>query len=554
LKEQVQIEATNIYGNDQVILNQISYSVNHMDFIIDYNQKDNEKNTKKLMSLAKAIDQNHISREGYRAIAAIESNLDHEWVLSEQRLKITKAMNRKIAITNIDIPLQNELYFAEDSNISGVEIFYNVNQNIGKGGYRSAKDILIYVIPILILDGILDVSSPTIHLRISGDGRNVGRKIKHVMVTIAILNDKQNIYVPDRHYTTVLFSGNEKYEILETMMAPFIQELDDLKNNGLIIDGICWNFELYFSSDWKFLVICLGFNSPNSNHYCPWCQVSKNSQSETNWGIEKKMEQINESLSNYPGHIKKPLFHMISLDHWIPDELHVMLRIWDRLWSLVLAELKESDQFDDICRFEITQEMDRIGVKFQFWNEHNSNSWNHTSLMGDDKLKVLENFNLKKILPPSRADKIRQLWDGFKWLYHAFKSKNYDPQQFKFEAEEWLELFLTPDKKIPNSTRIVKGLYNPSAITPYMHVLVCHMHEFMEMHQQWGISSFSCSPVEKKNHQQVSFFFRQTVKDGGNAERKSSIMDILEYENRSLFYLFDDVATSMEKPKKLHIS
>ena len=191
MQNQVQMEGANIYGKDQVILKQISYSVKHMDFQIGYNQNnDNRKNTKKLMLLVKVVDQHHISHNGYYAIAAIKSNLDCEWALSEQQLEITKAMNRKVTITILDIPLQNELYFAEDLDNSGIEIFQNVNQNIGKGGYRSAKDILVYIIPILVLDEILDVNDPTVHLRISGDGHNVGRKIKHVMITIAILNDK----------------------------------------------------------------------------------------------------------------------------------------------------------------------------------------------------------------------------------------------------------------------------------------------------------------------------------------------------------------------------
>ncbi|PKC58310.1 hypothetical protein RhiirA1_471167 [Rhizophagus irregularis] len=161
--------------------------------------------------------------------------------------------------------MQYEPYFTEDPDIPGTEVFQNVTQNIGKGGYRSAKDILTYIIPILILDGILDINYPTIYLRILGDGNDNNG------------TNKIYIYTPDYHYTVVLFSGIEKYEILEIMMAPFIQELDDLKSNGLIIDGISWNFELYFSSDWKFLAICLGFNAPNSNYFCPWCQISKHS-------------------------------------------------------------------------------------------------------------------------------------------------------------------------------------------------------------------------------------------------------------------------------------
>jgi hypothetical protein len=54
----------------------------------------------------------------------------------------------------------------------------------------------------------------------------------------------------------------------------------------------------------------------------------------------------------------------------------------------------------------------------------------------------------------------------------------------------------------------MKGLYNPSDITPYMHVFVCHMHEFIEKHRQWGVAAFSCAPVEKKNHQHISHFFQ----------------------------------------------
>ena len=81
------------------------------------------------------------------------------------------------------------------------------------------------------------------------------------MVTIAILNDIQNIHKPNHHL--------KKYEVLETMMASFIKELDKIKKYGLIIRKIMWKFELYFSSDWKFLTICLEFNSANSKFFCP---------------------------------------------------------------------------------------------------------------------------------------------------------------------------------------------------------------------------------------------------------------------------------------------
>lgn len=81
---------------------------------------------------------------------------------------------------------------------------------------------------------------------------------------------------------------------------------------------------------------------------------------------------------------------------------------------------------------------------------------------------------------------------------------------------------------------------------PYMHIFVCYMHEFIEEH--------SCAPIEKKNYQHIFHFFQQTFKDGSKSRRKSSIIDILEYENRVLFYHFNDLAISTLNPKKIHIS
>ncbi|GES96422.1 hypothetical protein GLOIN_2v1784240 [Rhizophagus clarus] len=109
-----------------------------------------------------AIDLNYIPREGYRALAAVDSNLQREWAVSEQRLKITIEMNQKIPITLINLLLD----FAKYSNFESTEII----QNVKKGGTRSVKDILKYIVPVLISNEILDISNPIIHLRVSGDG------------------------------------------------------------------------------------------------------------------------------------------------------------------------------------------------------------------------------------------------------------------------------------------------------------------------------------------------------------------------------------------------
>ena len=58
----------------------------------------------------------------------------------------------------------------------------------------------------------------------------------------------------------------------------------------------------------------------------------------------------------------------------------------------------------------------------------------------------------------------------------------------------------------------------------------------------------------KKNHDQVSTFFRKTMKDGGKGiERKSAIFEILYYENRSMYFTQQSTFNSIPKPQYFQI-
>ncbi|RHZ82790.1 hypothetical protein Glove_103g107 [Diversispora epigaea] len=138
------------------------------------------------------------------------------------------------------------------------------------------------------------------------------------MVTFIILNHESKSHDADYHYTIVLYPGTEKYNMLKFVLDPFFDELKTLKEKGLEIKGVLWNFKLYFGSDWKFLAICLGLND---------------------WHIEKNIDEISKNYNNINGHIFLSLFDMISIDHIIFDELHVFLRITDRLWEPSRAQL-----------------------------------------------------------------------------------------------------------------------------------------------------------------------------------------------------------------------
>ena len=83
----------------------------------------------------------------------------------------------------------------------------------------------------------------------------------------------------------------------------------------------------------------------------------------------------------------------------------------------------------------------------------------------------------------------------------------------------------------PRRKGYVKGLYTNNDVTPYIHVLIHHMYEFMMIHHDYGIKVFTCSPVGKKNH-----------KDGGKG-RKKAVIEILEHENHLLYYNYNQIPT-----------
>ncbi|GES84262.1 hypothetical protein GLOIN_2v1778530 [Rhizophagus clarus] len=430
------------YPNDHLDLQEIRFAVQEKTFKANFGIQDMEKENQRNELFIKVIDQGPISRDSYQKLAALPRESQ-----------------------------QSSVSINEDSNtINDSEVIEEVLKYIRKAGYRKIKDILLFILLGLINQNVLNPNDPTIHLRLS---------------------------------------GIEKYEVLQDVMTLMINELNDLVINGLKDStGKIWKIKPYFSSDWKFLSIILGFNASNANYFCPWYLCTKKDIGNKNkvYTIEKNMNQLNPAFFNHhlsekppPGHIKPPLLKIIPLDHYIADELHIMLRIWNRLWLLVLQ-----------CK--IDQE---------------TQSWAHTSLMGGDKEAVLKSFDFRVIFNEERALLINRLWRDFYQLYKDMKSKETDPTQFANKAKQWLDLFLTPSQGEPNTITFKMGLYRPKDVT---------------------------LPVEKKNHEHISSFFRKTMKDGGKgAERKSAIFEILHYENRSLYFTQKDTADKYPKPQRIHI-
>ena len=78
-------------------------------------------------------------------------------------------------------------------------------KDINNGIYRSITNILKILVPIWIKSTLpVIISGDTLFFKLGGDGRNVGRNQNHVMSTICLLNEKDEILKPDHQYRLIL--------------------------------------------------------------------------------------------------------------------------------------------------------------------------------------------------------------------------------------------------------------------------------------------------------------------------------------------------------------
>ncbi|CAG8814582.1 44095_t:CDS:2 [Gigaspora margarita] len=304
-------------------------------------------NNKPVLESIRYLVKRHAYEVSYGAKDPKKLKQKEKLAISEKRKQITQNIAKLVPISIIDIQTQAQVDPIEEPNITKIDIVENI-----------------------------------VYIRISENGCNVGHKVKHVLIIFAILDDLANIHKPKHHYTIVLYSCAEDYYSLKNLTKLLNNELHELSNNGIVVNNTKWK-----------------------------CTISKKEHSNLNqeWTIEKNIEALKINLNTYSGHRQYPLFDIIPLDYWIVNELHLMLHITDWLWDLVLTEIKAIRLFNDTTREIIEQEMNKIVIHFQFWKDYNTNNLLNTSLIDDDKIKVLCEFNLYKIFPRLYTKLIREL-------------------------------------------------------------------------------------------------------------------------------------------------
>ncbi|RHZ87957.1 hypothetical protein Glove_27g17 [Diversispora epigaea] len=401
----------------------------------------------KLDALVRAHDEALLGRDGYRKLAAVEPHLTREYQIAQRQNEISKLINNQIQIEIFNIDQKSVIDEDEDYNNSdGILVD---EHEIGNGAYRSIKSLLQILIPIWKNSNppVLQIGD-IIKLKLGGDGRNVGRKQNHVMMTICLLNEKDNVLKPDHQYCICLFVGKEKYDTLEKVAHIFNDQLSELQENGIYDnDNIHWKIEFFFSADWKFMYIIMGLNAPNSKYFCLYCDCELNNRWNMNlqWIINK----------NTKGQKKPALFPVIKQENYIPDELHLLLRISDVLMECFFNDLFKKKEFEQQIKNQVEQVMKDIKIHFEFFkSKSNGGKWNWTSLMGPDKKKILQNFPITQFISGKRGEDIQKLWHDFYELYNILRKPfitNSEINNLKIKAKEWINLFCRPNQGQMNS-------------------------------------------------------------------------------------------------------
>jgi len=103
---------------------------------------------------------------------------------------------------------------------------------------------------------------------------------------------------------------------------------------------------------------------------------------------------------------------VIDLFNYIPDELHILLRISDVLIECFFRDLFKRNDFKRNFKEKIEKKMNELHIHFEFFHSRRGN-WNWTSLMGSDKEILLQYFPVSKFISCSRGVDVENLWREF---------------------------------------------------------------------------------------------------------------------------------------------
>lgn len=313
-----------------------------------------------------------------------------------------------------------------------------------------------------------------IRVKISCDGAEMSRNTNFMLISFALLETEDLVMSSKGNRTIGIVNGPENYETQESSFADIISDINNvIKNKKIKLDDEKEiPIELFLGGDYKFLLMAMGMSGATSDYACLWCLVHKLKR----WDTTKTLDHYNEGeiartlkklkeeyKSKNHSCINKSLFD-IELDHIILDELHLMLRVTDRLTENLIQEVMDKDGKENVNNHKgkkhegvhlkkLIKAINDLGMTFAIWEKKNadgkgSGSHDWTSLMGSEKKKLMRLLPAKleemDILFTESKGTVIKLWKDFQELYtminYVSNSNDYYLTIFE-KAKKFIDLF-----------------------------------------------------------------------------------------------------------------
>ncbi|XP_066923203.1 uncharacterized protein [Clytia hemisphaerica] len=359
----------------------------------------------------------------------------------------------------------------------------------------------------------------SIMLKISGDGTRLTRKSNLVVMSYTIIEESGSFYKSSGNNAVGVGMASESYECVKECFQDLITEVNEIaKNPAIVVGGKELDVELFIGGDYKFLLMILGMKSATSDNSCIYCDITREQRQDPTFTGKKR--KIDAKWSKQRGCKDDPILENVPIEHYCVDELHLLLRVTDRLEDGLFHSILDMDEKNGNTEIQskLVSAMKGIGITLKFWmNKKNKVEW--TSLMGNDKKRMLAKLpdHFDEFLPKNQVAPTRQLWKAFEELYMIMNRPELTPAEiddFELKAIAWVYKL----KKMNGC-----GYDWSYPVTPYIHIMVKHVPDVLRKYKTLRI--FSGQGVEKKNDEFRKFFHSKI-------NRRDACVDLLGVEKR----------------------
>ena len=363
-----------------------------------------------------------------------------------------------------------------------------------------------------------------LQIKLSSDGAQVGKKAKFLNFTFSFLQQFNANGFVDANFQLGIFDIlKEDYSSVKSCFRELLDELRSLKT--IVVREREYELEYFFSADEKMLAALMGINAANSTYPCPFCTCSSKQFHDTSkyWSITdakhgaRIMADASQNVGKC-GQINEPIIDFIPNYRFVPDLLHMNLRISESLFKQVLNSLVALDAAEK-CKTRQNRFFNCLIDKFRIYCPLNdaAKTISLKSLSRNENLLILAEMPLVELFPTlDKVELIEKNWRDYHKICTALIGDEWTPAKIRESTKQWLDSLI--------------AIYNDSIATLYMHILQSHMFQFQELHGD--VNRFNCQLLEKKNHSNTKIFFGATNRHSNLSAEDDCLVQLLNKNNR----------------------